>query len=171
MSKNVVEPESPQITILRLRFVCWVRSRAHANTRQSACYQPPPPTHTHRYTHTEICNTYCFSMATMVMRTRLNVTLYVHCLSYYLLSSHALHYESSHCVTHRGLQIRDSFCVRTDGVKDGLNLVVRTVADVLSPVSTMLANVRKCFIYCLENIKVRKCMRIVASMARSLTFV
>jgi len=28
-----------------------------------------------------ICNTYCFSTATMVARTRLNVTLYVHCQS------------------------------------------------------------------------------------------
>ena len=27
-----------------------------------------------------ICNTYCFSIATMVARTRLNVTLHVHCL-------------------------------------------------------------------------------------------
>ena len=30
-----------------------------------------------------ICNTYRFSTATMVARTRLNVTLYVHCLSFY----------------------------------------------------------------------------------------
>ena len=28
-------------------------------------------------------NTHCFSTATMVARTRLNVNLYVHCLSYY----------------------------------------------------------------------------------------
>jgi hypothetical protein len=34
------------------------------------------------YKHTlRICNTYRFSTATMVARTRLNVTLYVHCLS------------------------------------------------------------------------------------------
>jgi hypothetical protein len=34
------------------------------------------------YRHTlRICNTYCFSTATMVTRTGLNVTLYVHCLS------------------------------------------------------------------------------------------
>jgi hypothetical protein len=34
------------------------------------------------YMHTlRICNTYCFSKATMVTWTRLNVTLYVHCLS------------------------------------------------------------------------------------------
>ena len=28
-----------------------------------------------------ICNTYCFSTATVVTRTRLNVTCYAHCLS------------------------------------------------------------------------------------------
>jgi len=39
-------------------------------------------THTHTHTHTHrICIIYCFSMATMVMRTRLNVTFYAHCLS------------------------------------------------------------------------------------------
>ena len=32
------------------------------------------------HTHT-ICNTYCFCTASMLARTRLNVTLYVHCLS------------------------------------------------------------------------------------------
>ena len=30
----------------------------------------------------ELCNTRCFSTATMVARTRLNVMLYKHCLSY-----------------------------------------------------------------------------------------
>jgi hypothetical protein len=34
----------------------------------------------HRHT-LRICNTYCCSTATMVMWTRLNITLYVHCLS------------------------------------------------------------------------------------------
>jgi hypothetical protein len=35
-------------------------------------------------THTfGLCNTHCLSMATMVARTRFNVTLYVHCLSYF----------------------------------------------------------------------------------------
>ena len=34
------------------------------------------------YRHTlRICNTYCFSTATIDAGTRLNVTLYVHCLS------------------------------------------------------------------------------------------
>jgi hypothetical protein len=39
-------------------------------------------THTHR-----ICNTYCFSTATIVTRTRLDVTWYAHCLYCYVLFS------------------------------------------------------------------------------------
>jgi hypothetical protein len=31
-------------------------------------------------THWRLCNTFCFSTATVVMRTRFRVTLYVHCL-------------------------------------------------------------------------------------------
>jgi len=39
-------------------------------------------THTHTHTHTlRMCNTYSFSIATMVARTRLDVTLHVHSLS------------------------------------------------------------------------------------------
>ena len=41
-------------------------------------------THTHTHTHTlRICNIYCFYTATVVTRTRLNFTLYLHCLSNY----------------------------------------------------------------------------------------
>jgi hypothetical protein len=43
----------------RMRFACWITKAAHVLT---------------------IRNTYCFSTATMVARTRLTVTLYVHCL-------------------------------------------------------------------------------------------
>ena len=39
------------------------------------------PASTPTHTNTEICNTYCFSTATVVSRTRPNVMLYVHCLS------------------------------------------------------------------------------------------
>jgi len=38
-----------------------------------------PDTKGYKYT-LRICNTYCFSTATLVTRKRLNVTLYVHCL-------------------------------------------------------------------------------------------
>ena len=46
--------------ILRMRFACWIGNR-----------------HTLR-----LCNTCCFSTATVVSRRRLNVTLYLHRLSY-----------------------------------------------------------------------------------------
>jgi len=51
---NIVEPDSPQVTIWHLRIACWV----------------PKATNT-----LAICNTYCLSTATMVSRTRLNATL------------------------------------------------------------------------------------------------
>jgi len=56
MWENIVEPERPQTTIWRMRIACWA----------------PKATNTH--------SEYCFSTATMVVRTRLNVTLYAHCL-------------------------------------------------------------------------------------------
>jgi len=34
----------------------------------------------HAHCTLTICNTYCFSTATVVARTRCNVTFYVHCL-------------------------------------------------------------------------------------------
>ena len=43
MSRNVVELERPQTTIWRMRVACWIRLQAG------------------KHTHTEICNTYCFS--------------------------------------------------------------------------------------------------------------
>jgi hypothetical protein len=43
-----------------------------------------PDTEGHKYT-VRICNTICFSTSTVVLRTRLNVTVYVHCLSRLIL--------------------------------------------------------------------------------------
>jgi len=62
MCTNMVQPDRPHMTIWRMRFACWI-----AKTTK---------------THT-ICNVYCFSTATVVARTCLSVTLYVHCLSCY----------------------------------------------------------------------------------------
>jgi hypothetical protein len=63
--------------------------RLHARSHTPA---PVHPQLTHKHsrtrTHTDICKIYCFSTATMVLWTRLNVTLRVrvHCLScYYIL--------------------------------------------------------------------------------------
>ena len=61
MWKTLGEPEKPQMTKRRMRFACWIPS-------------PPPPTHTSFSLRK--CNTYCFSKATTVTRTRLNVPLY-----------------------------------------------------------------------------------------------
>ena len=64
----------------------YARMRMHTSTR--------PGTHIHArasmHTHRPMCNTYCFSSATVVTRTRLNVTLSVHYLSCftYLLYNH-----------------------------------------------------------------------------------
>jgi hypothetical protein len=59
MWQNIVEPGRPHVNM------------AHAH------FMPD----TKGYIHTlRICNTYCFSIATLVTRKRLNVTLYVHCL-------------------------------------------------------------------------------------------
>jgi hypothetical protein len=58
MWKNVVQRGRPQMTIRRMRIAYWI------------------PKATHR-----LCDTHCFSTATMVARTRLNFTVYVLCLS------------------------------------------------------------------------------------------
>ena len=61
MWKNPAEPGRPQITIWRMRISLWVLKAT--------------------YTNSIVCNTYCCFAATMVKRTNLRVTLYVHCLS------------------------------------------------------------------------------------------
>jgi hypothetical protein len=61
MWKNIVESDRPQMTIWRMPFECWV---TEATDLHSECV---------------ILN--CFSTATMVTRTLLNVTVYVQCLS------------------------------------------------------------------------------------------
>ena len=74
-SKKVVEPERSQMTTWRLRVACAISKATRA---QEHCRAPHPNVRTHSPkrapTHTEIRNTYCFSTATMVSRTRLNVT-------------------------------------------------------------------------------------------------
>ena len=60
------EPDRPQMTIWRMRIACWA----------------PKATDT----HSTIRNTHCVSTATTVAEIRLNVTLYVHCLSSSILS-------------------------------------------------------------------------------------
>jgi hypothetical protein len=75
------------VTIWRIRVARWIskaictyahahahapgypHARTHARTQEQACTRKP------------INNSYCSSTSTMVSWTRLNVTLYVHCLS------------------------------------------------------------------------------------------
>jgi hypothetical protein len=66
MVKSVLKPEGRQMTSqYGARALFAVYGRLHAPTRT--------------YTHTQtICNTYYFYMATIVSRTPLNSTLYVH---------------------------------------------------------------------------------------------
>ena len=67
MPKNIyiADPERPQMTIWRIRIACWI------------------PTATN--THSEDVILITFPLPTTDARTRLNVTLYVHCLFVYLL--------------------------------------------------------------------------------------
>jgi hypothetical protein len=60
MWENVAEPGRPQMTMWRMRILCWIHNYKH----------------TLRITHIDF-------PLTMVTRTRLNVTLRVHCLSTY----------------------------------------------------------------------------------------
>ena len=58
MWENMIEWGRPQMTIWRMRIACWINKT------------------------TDMCNTYCFSTATIVARTRLNITSYVYsCLA------------------------------------------------------------------------------------------
>jgi hypothetical protein len=52
--------------VLRMRFAYWITKTTHTHIR---------------------CNTYYFSTATVVTRTLFSVTLYVHCLSCYLVNN------------------------------------------------------------------------------------
>ena len=66
MWQNMVEPDRPQETIWGMRIVCWIPKATHTLT---------------------IYNTYCLSTATIVVRTRLHITPYLHYLSCLRLNS------------------------------------------------------------------------------------
>ena len=77
--KDIVERGRPQITIWRMRIACWI----------------PKATDT----HSEYVILYCFTTATVVARTRLNATLYVHCLSCFRSRSSSAPKHICHCGT------------------------------------------------------------------------
>jgi len=60
MWKNIVELGRPRMTVRPMRITCWIPKATNA---------------------LRICNSYCFSTATVVARKRLIVPLHVHCLS------------------------------------------------------------------------------------------
>jgi hypothetical protein len=86
------------VTIWRIRFACWISkamcTSAHAHVH-ARTHRPIYNTRWFKYDRDDLCVnksqfvpvifeppcTYCFSTATMVSRTRLSVTLYIHCLS------------------------------------------------------------------------------------------
>ena len=83
MSKNVMEPDKPQMVIW-WRVSCWIskatRVQAHASSRA--------PTGTRARTHTEICNTYHSFTAVVVSWTNLIITVYIQCRSCISVFSH-----------------------------------------------------------------------------------
>ena len=76
----MVEPEGLQIA---LQYGAYALNAGclHARIRMHTHTHLGTRTHAHTRTHTDTCNIYWFSAAPVVTRTRLNVTLYVHCLS------------------------------------------------------------------------------------------
>jgi hypothetical protein len=62
----------------------WWSERAADNMARACCMLDKwGCVHVHTHTHSEMCNTYCFSTAKVVLWTRLSVTFYAHCLSWY----------------------------------------------------------------------------------------
>jgi hypothetical protein len=62
MLKNLAERSRPRMTIWRMRIACWIHKATNTLSRR-------------------LWNTHCFPTAKMVARTRLYVTLYLHCVS------------------------------------------------------------------------------------------
>ena len=94
MSKSVVEHEGPQMAMW-LRAACLISKATRAHAHPSTHAPPHAGAYVHALTRartdthsqTEICNTYCFSTATMVSWTLPIVTLYVNCLSFFVFCS------------------------------------------------------------------------------------
>jgi len=81
---------SSWVTILRTSCRLWDYMEKYCRARQDtddnmAHAHCMPDTQGYRYT-LRLCNTYCFSTATVVARTRLSARLYVQCLSCFNLT-------------------------------------------------------------------------------------
>ena len=87
MSKNWAETEGPQMTSQYGAYALSAGlAKLQARMRNYTPTRPSTRMHAHACTHRPIFNTYCFSTATMVSWTSLNITLYVHCLYCYGMS-------------------------------------------------------------------------------------
>jgi hypothetical protein len=73
---------------------CMLDKQAYMHSR--ACIRPRSQAHARARTHTHKYVILFFSAATMVTWTRLNITLYVHCLSCYLLLKPFIFVTSRH---------------------------------------------------------------------------
>ena len=96
----------------RMRVVCWLSKATRAQEHDRVCAPTPTNTYanTNRYactpslqqarTHTGIRNTHFFSTATVVSKTRLNISLYVYCFSCSIIRLHTydqpVHYREQH---------------------------------------------------------------------------
>ena len=78
MWKNIAERGRPQMTIWRMRIACWVTEATKMTVRRfhTACWLTNATK-----TYSKYVTLSAFSTARMVTRTRLNVTLYVHCFA------------------------------------------------------------------------------------------
>jgi hypothetical protein len=73
MSKNMVEPEGPQVSHIMVHTSCMLDEHMHAQ----ACIRPRTLAYAHTCSQIQTCSTYCFSMAT-VIGERACFTLYIH---------------------------------------------------------------------------------------------
>jgi hypothetical protein len=81
MSKNMVEPEEPQMTSQYGTYALRTRlARLHELIRMQTPTRPGTHARTHACTHRQTRNTFFF-YSNNDSRKLLNVTLYVHCLS------------------------------------------------------------------------------------------
>jgi hypothetical protein len=84
MWKDLVEAEKPQTTIWRMRISYWIPNGINTHTLSLSL------THTHTLflslSLLEFIYTNCFSTATLLARTYLSVTSYIHCMSCFFLN-------------------------------------------------------------------------------------
>ena len=74
-----------EMSVCRMHGACWISKNTGAKAHARACAS----TSTHSHVHTQICNTYCFSTASVFSWNCLNFMLCLRCLSCCLLVNFA----------------------------------------------------------------------------------